>query len=81
MNSPILLLFSNTHAMLLARARAMNPCLVAFGPVHLAQPNVRGVPTGKPPSGKTFAVIRDSMDASKYLGASATSISGVLRFG
>src|SRR5260370_42689349 len=36
-------------------AGAMNPCLVGFG-LAPSQPNVRGVPTGKLPSGKTCAV-------------------------
>jgi hypothetical protein len=72
MNGPVPLPFSNICAMLGAFAQAMNLCLVGFGPVHLAQPNVRGVPPGKPLAGKTFAAI---LDASKYLGASAPSSS------
>jgi hypothetical protein len=68
----------NVCAILPACARAMNPCLVAFGPWCQApsQPNVRGVLAGKLPPGKTFAVIRGFMGASKYLGASAPSSSG-----
>src|SRR5438105_4769751 len=53
-------------------ARALNPCVVAVRPVLFAQSNVRGVPLGKPPAGKTVAVI---WDASKYLGVSAPSSS------
>ena len=72
MNGPVPLLLSNIRAMLGTFARAMNPCLVGFAPVHLAQPNVRGVPPGKPLAGKTFAVI---LDVSKYLGTSVPSSS------
>jgi len=51
----------------------MNPCGVAFGPVHRHNlSRVRGVPLGKPPAGKTGAVI---LDASMYLGASTPSSS------
>ena len=73
MNGPLPLLSSNIRAMLALFARVMSTCLVAFGPVHLAQPNVRGVAGSKLSQRKTFAVI---LDASKYLGASAPSSSG-----
>ena len=46
----------NICAMLDLFARAMNPCVVAFGPVLFAPSNVRGVPLEKPPAGTTFAV-------------------------
>src|SRR5258707_4566455 len=70
-NGPHPFCCSNACAILPVRARAMNPCGVAFGPVHLHNlSRVRGVPLDKPPVGKTCAVI---LDASKYLGASAPS--------
>jgi hypothetical protein len=63
----------NHCAILDTFARAMNPCGVAFGPVDLHNlSSVRGVPLGKPPAGKTVAVI---LDASKYLGTSVPSSS------
>src|SRR5260370_15412064 len=54
-------------------ARAMTPRAVAFGQVdrHTLS-TVRGVPLGKPPAGKTVAVI---LVASKYLGPSVPSSS------
>ena len=54
-------------------ARAMNPCWVGFGPVLFAQSNVRGVVGSNLSRRRTFAV---SLDASKYLGASASSSTG-----
>ncbi len=54
----------------------MNPCLVAFGPVHLHNlSHVRGVPLGKPPAGQTGAVFCGLLKACKYLGAAAPSSS------
>jgi hypothetical protein len=58
-------------------ARAMNPCLGAFGLVYLHNlSRVCGVPLGKPPAGKTGAVSWGLREASKYLGASAPRSSG-----
>src|SRR5258708_34086469 len=52
----------------------MDPCLVAFGPVHLhTLSHVRGVPLGKPPAGQTGAVFCGLLKACKYLGAAAPS--------
>src|SRR5260370_8884034 len=54
-------------------ARAMTPREVAFGPVDRHNlSSVRGVPLGKPPAGKTVAVI---LVASKYPGTSVPSSS------
>jgi hypothetical protein len=61
------LLAGNLYAILPACARALNPCVVALGSVHLAQPNVRGVAGSKPSRRKTFTVI---LAVSKYLGVS-----------
>jgi hypothetical protein len=73
-NGPYTLQTSNTCAILPACARAMNPCLVGFGPVHLHNlSSVRRVAGSKPSRRKTFAV---TLDASKYLGVSAPSSSG-----
>jgi hypothetical protein len=49
--------------MLASFARAINPCVVGFGPMLFAQPNVRGVPLGNPPAGKTVAVILGASQA------------------
>jgi hypothetical protein len=59
---PLPVPFANICALVGAFAQAMNLWVVGVGPVHLAQPHVRGVPPGKPLAGKTCAV---SLDASK----------------
>src|SRR5215469_16458893 len=61
---PTRLLTSNICALLPPFAWAMNPGLVAFGPVHLHNlSSVRSVPLDNSPTGKTFAVV---VDASTY---------------
>ena len=69
-------LCSNACVLLPVCARALNPCGVAFWPVHLHnRSSDRGIPLGKPPAGKTCAVSCGLMVAFKYLGALAPSSS------
>jgi hypothetical protein len=61
-NGPLYLPLTNVCAILPRFARALNPCVVGFGPVLLAQSHGRGIAERNPSRRKTCAV---SLDASK----------------
>jgi hypothetical protein len=70
---------SRTHVAREVQRQALTPPIVGFPSPAMcapAQPNVRGVAGNKLSQRKTFAVMRGSMDASTYLGASAPSSFG-----